>query len=168
MIQDIHRANETVACESEADSARLAYAGVLPAANQVGIRLACHAQGLLGLVAALAAAAMTSAPAYPGWSVAIATGLLTCGICHALRQDSPGWPLEELAVGMVLCLTLMLLPWLHAVHGEMLWLYVVPLIIAGMLLLLWLLTRRSLAATIAGRAMLSAVPPLATLMHHFS
>lgn len=164
MIQDIHTNHETAACGSATESA-LADAGVLPAANQRGIRLACHAQGLLGLVAALAAAAMTSAPAHPGWLVAIATGLLTCGICHALRQDSPGWPLEELAVGMVLCLALMLLPWLHAVHGEMLWLYAVPLIIAGMLLLLWLLTRRSLAATIAARAMLSAVPPLATLMH---
>lgn len=161
MIQDIHTAAET----ATGGSPPPADAGVLPATNQRGIRLACHAQGLLGLVAALATAVMTGAAAYPGWLVAITSGLLTCGICHALRQDSPGWPLEELAVGMVLCLALMLLPWLHAVHGEMLWLYVVPLIIAGMLLMLWLLTRRSLAATIAARAMLAAVPPLATLMH---
>lgn len=129
--------------------------------------MANQALGLLGLASATATAAMVDAAAYPGWAIAIATGLLSCGIIHVVRRDTPGWPLEELLAGTALCLAVMVLAWLHASQAQTVWLTGLGLVALGIPLLLWLLTRQTRIATIAARAMLAAIPPLATLMHHF-
>ncbi len=171
MIQTIQTETDPAACDSAAasPSAQIGMNGSDLAIARIdsrrGTLIASHVHGVLGLAAATAMAAMIPASAYPGWTVAISTGLLCCGIIHAVRQDTPGWPLQELATGMVLCLAMMCLPLLHAAYGLAIWLYVVPLVLAGILLLLWTLTRRTFVATVSARAMLAAIPPLATAMH---
>jgi len=124
-----------------------------------------QAQSWSGLVVACILVGMVAPHAFHGWLVAVPVGLATSWILCMLRRDRAGWPMHELVAGSTLALAMLFVPWLHQRFGFEALFIVAEISLVYSLLLLGLLAATSRWATVASRAMLAAVPPLATALN---